>query len=327
MKRAPGVARRLGLLSVALAAVALTYAIAGGEMLVDPMRLARGEGHDLAFFLDIRLPRLLTALLVGGGLGAAGAMVQGILRNDLVEPGILGLNSGAELGVILAVATYSGPAWASALLLPAAAWLGSLLAVGMVALLSWRRTGPLPVQILLAGLAVTMLLSALNAVLGLWLQPSLQAVAISWQAGTLGSASWEQLTTLIPVSVVLLPAAFLAAPVLNVLALGDHSARSLGVNVTRQRAWLIALAVALSSSCVAAGGGIAFVGLIAPHVVRRLVGANYRAVLPAAAIAGAILLLAADLLARTLFLPSLMPTGIILAVLGVPYFLLLLMRT
>ncbi|MEM8885168.1 MAG: iron ABC transporter permease [Planctomycetota bacterium] len=319
--------RRRALPRLALLGGLLLFACAVGTLFrADVVGALRGDALARSFLWDIRLPRTLIALMVGAGLGVAGAVLQGVLRNDLVEPGILGLNAGAECAVLLSLLLYAGPAWAGALLLPIIAWCGGLAAVGLVALLTARRGGVRPTQFLLAGIGVNMLLGGANALLGLMMIGRVHAVAVTWQAGSLGAAGWEQVAVLGPMLALLLPLAWWAAPLVNVIALGDDTASELGVPVARRRWMLIALAVALSSGCVAVGGGIAFAGLLAPHIARRMVGVDYRLLLPATAVVGAVLVLVADVLARTLFLPSLMPTGVLLAVLGVPYFLVLLSR-
>lgn len=272
----------------------------------------------------IRLPRIVAAMLVGGALAIAGAVTQGLFRNPLADPGIIGISSGAAAGAVSAIAL--GLPGLHPLLLPACAFLGalgaSLLVYGLAA-----RPGGSVASLLLAGVAVSSFLGAVTStVLAFTYDRELLREMLFWLMGGLDNRGWAHVQLALPPiaagSLVLL--AF--GRDLNVLVLGDEGARALGVRVERTRLALLASAALIAAVAVSISGTIAFVGLMVPHIMRLLVGPDHRVLLPASALGGAIFLVLADTVARLLIQPAELRVGIVTAFVGAPFFLFLLRR-
>ena len=274
---------------------------------------------------QLRLPRALLVMLVGAGLGITGAAYQGLFRNPLADPFVIGASSGAALGATLAIV------WgleASFLGIGSLSWMafgGTLAAVGLVSLIGGMGRFASPVTLILAGAAVSTMLSAAVSFLMLLDQQSLQAV-FSWLMGSFVGRGWSHLTSAFPLMVVGLTGLLLFARPLDALVLGEETAAGLGLDLKKTRACIIVVASLVTAAAVSVSGIIGFVGLVAPHGARLLVGAYHRHVLPASGLLGAFLLLLADDLARTVLAPVEVPVGIITAFLGAPFFLLLLGR-
>jgi iron complex transport system permease protein len=274
-----------------------------------------------AIVWQLRVPRVLTAAAVGAGLGLCGAVLQSVTRNPLADPYLLGLSSGASLGavaVILLGATIA---------LPVAAFAGALGALLMTLALSYRSDGLSPTRAVLAGLAVSALLGALTSLVIFWSATgdSYREV-LGWLLGSLAGSTWTSvLITLTAIVVVGIPL-ILGARALDSFALGDRVAASLGVAVGRTRWSLLVGTTLLTAAMVSVSGSIGFVGLLVPHAVRLCVGAGHRRGLPLSAAFGAILMVWADTLARTVFEPRELPVGVLTAILGAPVFAILLLR-
>lgn len=326
----PQAALILGLLALLVVAVLVSLNL--GYVRIGPLDAVRtliGQGttqHELILF-QFRLPRLLLALLVGAGLGLSGAILQAVSRNGLADPGVLGINAGAGLGVTLWLVSFRGIGSAPVALLPLTALAGGVLAALLVYVVAFKDGGVTPSRLLLVGIAVNAGLAALMLVLSLRLDPQVYNQAQVWLTGSLAGKDWRSVLALLPWTALLLPLAYTRADVLNVLNLGDLSATGLGVGVGGQRLLLIALAVALAASAVSVAGAVGFVGLVAPHVARRLLGPDHRLTLLATPIVGALLVLVADTIARNLFAPIEIPVGVVVAAVGAPVFIYLLVRT
>ncbi|MCK7151367.1 iron ABC transporter permease [Enterobacter roggenkampii] len=314
------VALSLWMLAALLVVTTLTASGIGALRL--PINLL-WNGTDEALrqiWLTIRLPRVLLALAIGGSLALAGCVMQGLFRNPLADPGLLGISSGAALAVALwVVLPLSLPALVMLYAPMLAAFLGALAATSVIFLLSRQRDASLS-RLLLVGIAINALCGAAVGVLS-WLSNDAQLRQLSlWGMGSLGQAQWS---TLLAVASLMIPTVLiiwrLAGP-LNLLQLGDEEAHYLGVEVAAvQRILLVAAAVAIS-------GVIGFVGLVVPHLVRMWLGADHRATLPGSVLAGALLLLMADTLARSVVAPAEMPVGLLTSLLGAPWFLWLIFR-
>ena len=308
------------LLSIRLGSVDLTT----GEVFA----ALRGEGdiNVRRIVVDLRAPRAVMAILVGGGLSLAGAVFQALLRNPLAEPYILGISGGAATGAVLALAMglTASLSWA----LPAAAFTGALLAIVLVLRVAATTDNRVDVRVLLlAGVVVGAFFAAcISFVLSISDARTVRS-AVLWMMGSLAGSDW---TTVVMVTLYTLPAAIalvgLARP-LNLLAIGEETAGYLGANVERVKRVAYVLASLLTAAGVAATGVIGFVGLIVPHGVRLLVGSDYRVLLPLSFLAGAVFLTLADVVARTVMSPAEVPIGVITAFVGVPLFLLLLRRS
>ena len=276
--------------------------------------------HD-AIVWDLRLPRVLTAAAVGAGLALAGAVMQSLTRNPLADPYLLGLSSGASLGAVAVLVV------GVSVLLPVAAFAGALLA--LVATLALARTGGAlaPGRTVLAGLAVSQLAAAGTSFVIFWTATgdSYREI-LNWLLGSLAGATWGSVaiagTAVLVVGAVLL----LSATRLDAFAFGDTSAAALGIDVDRTRWTLMTVVALLTGAMVAVSGAIGFVGLILPHAVSSLTGPAHRRLLPVSALAGAVFLVWADTVARTLFDPRELPVGIVTALIGVPVFAFLLRR-
>ena len=277
--------------------------------------------------VDLRLPRVLTSLLVGVGLSLSGCLLQGVSRNDMADPGVLGINAGAGLLVAAFIVFVPVGLVPSAVALPLLAFAGS----AAVAFLGWRlsvvRGASNPRRLLLIGVALATGLSSATSLLMLRMSDGDYAFVQNWIAGSIWGASWENVAILAVGLALLTAGALYASRTLNVLGLGEAGATGLGGNVPPARAALTAVAVGASGLACAVGGGLTFVGLVCPHMARRLVGPNFRTLVPACVLVGAVLMLLADIVSRTLLAPNEIPVGIVAAVIGAPYFLYLLARS
>ena len=323
-------------IGIALLLTALVAGIAAGSVTIAPadtlgILARRLLGLDIAptwtaaaetIVVDLRLPRVLTAMVVGGGLAVAGAAFQGLLRNPLADPYVLGTASGAALGAAIAVLVPVRALILQFGLLHALAFLGALTAVTVVYRLSRVGASAPMTSLLLTGYAVGSLLAA-GLAMAMYLSGTGLRQIFSYLLGGFDASSWIRLAVAAPLIGLASLAILLRARSLNGMLLGEEAAAHLGVDVRRERAILLALASLATAASVAISGLIGFVGLVAPHVVRLLVGPNARLVLPLAALLGASLMVGADLVARLL---GEIPVGVVTAVIGAPFFLALLRR-
>lgn len=272
----------------------------------------------------IRLPRVILAVLIGGGLALSGAALQGVFRNPLADPALIGVSSGASVGAVASIVfgfTVFGRAS-----LPLAAFVGALLAALLVYGMS-RTEGRTPVEtLILMGIAVNAVAGACTGYLTFLADDQQLRNIVFWSLGSLGGSTWGVLRMVLP----FIGLGLLLTPrwgrALNLMVLGEREARHLGLNTERTRFALIALAALMTGAAVAVAGIIAFVGLVVPHVIRLIAGPDHRLLLPASALGGALLLLLADLAARTLVTPAELPLGVVTALLGGPFFMWLLYR-
>ena len=286
-----------------------------------------GEAGMRYTLLHLRLPRVLTSLLVGVGLSVAGCVLQGVSRNEMAEPGILGINAGAGLFIAVFIVLFVRSSISFSLLLPVLAFCGSV----CVALVDYRLAltprGLSPRRLLLIGVAMSTAITSLTTILMLQMSDSEYAFVQNWLSGNIWGASWMNVLMLLVGLSLLTVFLICKSNTLNVLNLGHQTATGLGVAVSRQTLVLLGAAVAMSSLCCAVGGGLSFVGLVCPHLARRLVGPNFKVLLGATLLTGALLMTVSDILSRTLLSPNEISIGIVAAVIGAPYFLYLLVRT
>lgn len=288
--------------------------------------LGGGSQKQELILFNFRLPRIVLAVLAGMGLAVSGAIMQGVSRNGLADPGILGINAGAGLTVVALILFYPNPQAAEPLLLPLAAMVGALLTAMLIYTLAWKQ-GITTRRLLLVGIAVGAGISAVMAVLMLRMQFFTLMLARIYLTGSVWGANWRFVLALLPWVAILLPFAIYKSRIINALNLGDPVAIGLGTRVERERVVLLGTAAGLAGACVAVAGGIGFLGLLGPHLARRLVGPNHQALIPTAALSGGLLLLVADTVARNLLTSSELPVGIVVSAVGAPYFLFLLIRT
>lgn len=325
--------RSVVVISILSALIVICFLISmnTGYIRLSPLEVVRtltgsGTGKQEMILFDWRLPRIVISVLIGAGFAVSGAIIQGLSRNPLADPGMLGINAGASLAVVLFISFYPATERGSVFLMPVLALLGAALTALLIFAFSYRRHhGLMPTRMILVGIAFAAGIHALIHLLQIRLDPQqFQFIAV-WMAGNIWGTTWKYVLALLPWLLVLLPFVFYRAKVLNALNLGEQLAVGLGTRVNKERVWLLAAAVGLAGSCVAVGGGIGFVGLIAPHMARRLVGPQHQAQLPASALIGGLLVLVADTLGR--WISDGIPTGIVVAVIGAPYFLYLLARS
>ena len=269
---------------------------------------------------DIRLPRMIVAALVGINLALAGAMLQGVMSNPLADPTIIGISAGAGLVGIVILILF--PEYQ--LLVPIAAFIGAMGAAILIYILAWKG-GIQPLRIILAGVAVAAFLGAGISALMVFYSDRVHG-ALTFMNGSLSARSWPDVATILPYSIIGVGAALFMSERLNILILGDDTARGLGLNVEVTRMGLTAVAALLAASAVSVVGLLGFVGLIIPHSARLMLGNNYRFLFPGSALLGAAVVMFSDTLARTAFSPTEIPVGIVMAVLGAPFFLYLLRR-
>ncbi len=267
---------------------------------------------------DLRLPRMLTGLLVGACLAVSGALLQGVMRNPLADPGIIGVSAGAGLVAVIMMIVL--PEYIH--LLPIGAFVGAFIATLFIYFIAWDG-GVSPLRMILAGVAVNSLLGAIMSTVMILYSERVQAV-LPWLVGGLAGTSWPQFSIIWPYAAIGLLLSAFAIKHANLLLIGDEIARLLGNKVEISRFFLIMLATFLAGAAVSVGGLIGFVGLVVPHFVRMIVGQDYRFLLPISAIAGAFLVAFADTAARSWFDPIELPVGILLAAIGAPFFLYLL---
>lgn len=317
---------RITLISlVLLVFVLLLYTVNLGALSLSFFTLWREQNENLwNIWFGIRLPRVLLALVVGLSLALSGSVMQGIFRNPLADPTLMGVSSGASLCVALVILLQVPPFLAlyGQML---AAFLGGMLIALFIFFLSRREVIGIS-RLLLAGIAINTLCGALIGALSYLSNDQQLRQFFLWSMGSLGQAQWSTLgATLLFVLPTGLACLFLSGR-LNLLQLGDEEAHYLGVNVARTRRQLLFLSTILTTVTVAASGMIGFIGLVVPHLLRMHIGADHRWLLPCSALGGACLLLVADALARTLVAPAEMPVGMLTSLLGAPYFLWLILR-
>ncbi len=269
---------------------------------------------------NLRLPRALTGSLVGANLALSGAILQAVMRNPLADPHIIGISSGAGLAGISVLILF--PAYAY--LMTPVAFVGAMLAACVIYLLAWKD-GIKPVRIILAGVAVSAFLGAMISGVLIFYSDRVHG-ALLWMVGGLAASSWKNVGVIVPYAAAGFVLSCIGAYYLNMLQLGDDMARGLGLNVEAARLGLTAVAALLAASSVSVAGLLGFVGLIVPHIVRLLVGTDYRYIIPGAAVLGMATVTLSDTAARLLLAPAELPVGIIMAFVGAPFFLFLLRK-
>jgi iron complex transport system permease protein len=306
---------------IGVAAMIFLFALFLGPRTINPLGMTDLERDIL---VNIRLPRVVVAMLMGMALGASGAVLQGVLRNPLADPYILGISSGASLAAALGL--LSGFYFFGSVSVPLTAFIGASLVSILVGAFGWKRGGLWPERLLLAGIGLNFLFSAVLMLLMSISSDEGLRRAVLWMFGDLSMADW----TLIPSASVFvvfgLGLALWRSKALNALILGDEFAHSLGFAVQRERLLMFAGMALMTSASVSLGGTIGFIGLLMPHIVRFLLGADSRVLVPASAIAGGAFLCLADLIGRSIMPPLELPSGTVTAVIGAPYFLYLLRR-
>ncbi|MFQ3256305.1 MAG: iron complex transport system permease protein [Porticoccaceae bacterium] len=327
--------RLIGILLILLPVVALfsltvgTVSISWLEALGAIFGNASSAQIDTILF-DIRLPRILLAIFVGAVLASTGAVMQGLFRNPLADPSLIGVSSGASVGASIMIVTAGGAIQGGALvglsLVSIGAFVGGFLATLLVYRLATSGMGTSVTTMLLAGIAIGALAGALNSLLSYFSDNDMLRQISLWQMGNLSGASWLKVSIMGVVAVLLMSLFPRDSKALNALLLGESEARHLGINVQWVKRRLIALTALGVGVSVAVAGLVGFVGLIMPHIIRLMIGPDHRWLIPASGLAGAVLLVIADSLARVVVIPAELPTGILTAILGAPFFVILLLQ-
>ncbi|WP_066391955.1 FecCD family ABC transporter permease [Neobacillus mesonae] len=305
-----------------------------GELKINPLTVVKvlfGAGLEMETLVitSFRLPRIIVALMVGISLAVAGGILQGMIRNPLASPDVLGITGGAAASVVGFLALFSDKnhsltvsiAW-----LPLAAFIGAAFVAFLVYFLAWKN-GVSPIRLVLIGIGISALMHALTTLL-MVMGPIYQASQANiWITGTVYGSDWKNVAILVPWSVIFLLIAMTTSRMINIQELGEEVATGLGGKVQKQRFFLLMISTALIGGAVAFAGGIGFVGLMAPHMARRMVGSSFGALLPTSALLGGILVMLADLIGRTMFSPLEVPAGVFTAGIGAPYFIYLLFKS
>ena len=293
------------------------------------LRIEDNPKYDLVIF-DFRLPRIVIACLVGIALGIAGAAVQGVTKNGLADPGILGINAGAGSAVVLFMFLFSGlfegPTWLSIMAMPLFGLVGGILAAMIIFMFSWKN-GNLDVErLILTGIAIGSAFGAVSLYFSLKMKASDFEMAIVWTTGSIYDANWYYVLAMLPWLMICIPIITKKAYLLDLLQLEDSSAISIGISINKEKAILLLSSIGLVSASVSVSGSISFIGLMAPHISRSLVGVHNRFVIPMSGAIGALLVVVSDYIAKTIIAPAEIPVGIIVSIIGVPFFIYLLKK-
>jgi iron complex transport system permease protein len=320
------------IISSLLLIAAFVISVATGYISLTPAQLVHtlfgyGTNQENLILFGFRLPRILVTILAGMGLAISGAILQSVTRNPLADPGILGINSGAGLFVVIYVMYFSSESTSFLYVLPLFALIGAIVTLVFIYVFSYKRgEGVDPTRLILVGVGMATAINGLIFTLTARLEEEQNNFISNWIAGRIWGDDWTFVLALLPWLVILVPIVFSKLHVLNILNLNEKVSIGLGLKVERERRILLFIAVALAAASVSVSGGIAFIGLMAPHIARNLVGPKHQSFLPIAAIIGSILLLVSDTIGRSLLDPSGIPAGIIVTVIGAPYFLYLMTR-
>ncbi|MNS36166.1 putative siderophore transport system permease protein YfhA [compost metagenome] len=297
-----------------------------GEYAISPLDtiksiLGMGQPDHDFIVRTLRLPRALIAVCVGACLASAGTLLQGVTRNPLASPSVIGLNAGAALCAVIFIVWVQIPSY----WLPFAAFGGALLVAFLSYILAWKK-GLSPIRMVLVGIGIASICHGFITIVTTSGNIRLVNQATIWMTGSLYGRSWDQLWPYLPWVIIFLPIAWLCYRWLDILGLDDQTSTGLGSRNHSSRTWILFIAVALAGSSVATAGTIGFVGLMAPHIARQLVGEKHVVLIPTAALLGALIVLASDFVGRTVLAPVEIPCGLITAILGGPYMLYLLVR-
>ncbi|MGP4079939.1 FecCD family ABC transporter permease [Pseudalkalibacillus sp. R45] len=292
-----------------------------------PTILGQGTFKEEFILFDIRLPRILITLLAGMALAVSGSILQGITRNDLADPGIIGINSGAGVAIAIFFLFFPIEAGSFVYMLPLVAFIGALLTGFLLYLCSYdKKTGLQPVRLVLIGVGFSMAMSGIMIVLISSSERQKVDFIAKWLAGNIWGTDWPFIWAILPWLIILIPFTLYKANRLNLLGVSEPVAIGVGVSIEKERIILLLTAIALAAAAVSVTGGIAFVGLMAPHIAKALVGPRHQMFIPIAVLIGGWLLLLADTIGRNLVGSNGIPAGIMVALIGAPYFMYLLLK-
>ncbi|WP_201002726.1 FecCD family ABC transporter permease [Paenibacillus glycanilyticus] len=292
-----------------------------------PVLLGDGTKKENFILFDIRMPRVIITLLAGMALALSGSILQGVSRNDLADPGIVGINSGAGVAITVFFLFFPTEAGPFVYVLPVVAFIGGLATAVLIALFSWKKhVGIQPVSMVLTGIGFQMALSGVMIVLISSADRQKVDFIAKWIAGGIWGTDWVFINAMWPWLAIFIPFTLYKANRLNILALNEPVAVGVGISLTRERLVLLFSAVALAASAVSVTGGIAFIGLLAPHIAKALVGPRNQLFIPISILFGGWLLVLADTIGRQIDIAGGLPAGIVVSLIGAPYFLFLLLK-
>nr|WP_312214714.1 iron ABC transporter permease [Clostridioides sp.] len=304
-----------------------------GKMNLNPSEvlnviLGNGTQKQNLIVYEFRLPRIVLSILVGIGMATSGCILQALFKNDLADPGILGISSGSGLFMLIYISVFAVNGVSSAIALPVLSFIGGMIAAILIYVLSYKRNADMsPTRLVLTGVAMNTGFGALSLFITLKLNRNQFEFAQKWLVGSLWGDDWRYIAILVPWILVFCLYVYYKARTLNILNLGNQLATGVGVPVKKEFLGLSISAVALASGSVALGGSMFFVGLISPHIARKIVGPNHKVLLPSCALIGALIMVLADTITRTVSFGADIPTGIIITILSTPYFIYLLARS
>ncbi|HBF7936795.1 TPA: iron ABC transporter permease [Clostridioides difficile] len=328
--------KTLLVISILMVLIFITFLLSlnMGSFSIEPMDVIKtflGQGqrnHEIAIF-KLRLPRIVIALLVGSALSTAGVILQGVTKNDLADSGILGINSGAALFVVVYIYlmngnVYEGMSNLTVFTMPIIALIGALFGAFLIYSLAWKG-GINSSRLLLIGIGVNIAFTSILTIFQLKFTTQEFNRVMAWTSGSIWGTSWKYVIAVLPFIVIFMGITIYKSKYIDVLNLGDEVSISLGVDVEKQRRRLIIYAVILSGVSTTVAGSISFLGLIAPHIGRKIIGSKHKRLIPVSALIGTLLLLIADTISRNLLAPIEIPVGIVVSIIGVPYFIYLML--
>ena len=302
------------------------------DVLKTLLRVDSNVNYDLVIF-EFRLPRIVIAGLVGVGLSIAGVVLQGITRNGLADPGILGINAGAGVAVVIFMFFFQVRlvdadihSWLSILMMPVFGFAGGAVAAALIFIFAMKNRYLDMQRLILTGIAINSGFGALSMYLSLKMNEKDYESAAVWMAGSIYNANWIFIVSMLPWVIILGIYLYKKAYLLDYFQLEEGSITSLGIEVEKEKIKLLLASVGLVSACVSVSGSIGFIGLMAPHIAKQLVGIRHQYVLPVSALIGATLLIIADFIGKTVFAPAELAVGIVVSIIGIPYFLYLLVK-
>ncbi|MBY6036449.1 iron ABC transporter permease [Fictibacillus nanhaiensis] len=311
----------------------MLISIGVGEMYIAPLDVLRaltGSGIDMnqLIVMEFRLPRVLVAFIAGASLALSGAILQGVIRNPLASPDMIGITGGAGFAAVSFLTMFSDDSnnlIMSINYLPAFAFIGATIVAFLIYGLAWKD-GVTPIRLILIGIGLMALFQALTTLMMLMGPIYRASQATIWLTGTVYGTSWKEVKAMLPWFVIMIPVLILLVRRLNIQVFGDDLTKGAGIAVHRERFMLLMACTALAGSAVAFAGAMGFVGLIGPHIARRISGSSFGGLFPASALIGGIMVVLADLAGRTLFSPLEVPAGVFTAAIGAPYFIYLLFK-
>ncbi|PGZ94714.1 iron ABC transporter permease [Bacillus pseudomycoides] len=292
--------------------------------------LGQGTRNQEIVLFNMRLPRIVMAILVGVALAVSGTILQGITKNDLADPGMLGISTGAALAVVMYIyfmngTVYDGVSDMTIFTMPVVALLGAAFGAFLIYSLAWKK-GLNPTRLILIGIGINASFSALLIIFQLRFTTQEFNRVMVWVSGSIWGTSWDYVIATLPWIIIFLILTLYKARYLDVLSLGDNVSVGLGVQVEKERRTLLIFAVALAGVATSVAGTISFLGLLSPHIARKLVGPKHKLLLPTSALVGTFLLLLSDTIARNILAPVEIPVGIVVSIIGVPYFIYLMLK-